>query len=135
MCNVLIFKTLTLKLKKAIGNLEFIEAKQPVSQILVLAGSVAGFITKPMKAIVTCGGYSLRNKTYVDFCQKFVEDGQPWKSAPSLNGPRAFASTFTIAGGLPTDGLYIAGGYNADDGFLDSGKLICDRFYDPHRGG
>ena len=37
---------------------------------------------------------------------------------------RAFASAFTIAGGLPTDGLYFAGGYSTlASGFIDTGKI------------
>ena len=84
-------------------------------------GSMAGYVPTPKKTLISCGGYNLKNSTYVGFCQKFLEDGKPWKAGPDLQTARAWGSAFSIGGGLATQGLYVAGGYSATEGFIDSG--------------
>ena len=82
---------------------------------------MAGYVPTPKKTLISCGGYNLKNSTYVGFCQKFLEDGKPWKAGPDLQTARAWGSAFSIGGGLATQGLYVAGGYSATEGFIDSG--------------
>lgn len=74
---------------------------------------------------IVCGGYSLKTKSYLKTCEYFEKSNMPWESTGDLNEARAFATSFYIPEG-DLEGMYIAGGYSSESGFLNSVEM-----YDP----
>ena len=88
-------------------------------------GAMAGFVDDHL---LVCGGYSMETQSYLDGCQK--QSGRdeantikPWESTEAtakLKSTRAFASVLTIEVEFNNTLLYLLGGYNKVNGFLDS---------------
>ena len=79
-------------------------------------GAAGGFVDG--KAII-CGGYKLEDKEYQKKCQWLPNPDKFWKDTGDLNTSRAFSSSFLIPDGS-LKGLYIAGGYSSESGFMDT---------------
>lgn len=119
---------------KATDTPQYSETKASISELIVNSsktcelkslglkpryGSAAGFINGK---IINCGGYSNNESQYLDICQHQTAKDQDWEdTASALNVKRAFASSVVVPKtDDDTEVLYLMGGYNSDDGFLDS---------------
>ena len=76
--------------------------------------------------IVNCGGISsavvsANGSSYLNTCEKLTGATAAWASMGTLTVARAFAGIATV----PGDVVYILGGYNKDNGFLDSAEKLA----------
>ena len=75
-----------------------------------------------------CGGYSVAEAKYLPDCQGFknrsAPGAAPWETTGAL--PNANGVAFGAMVATAPDVAYFLGGYNKDDGFLDSVSRVVD---------